>query len=147
MALEGAEGGILLWSLLVLCMKAKSPPPSPLMPETLFDHVPIMVHLSEQRMSQKVLRACTPVSINVTEHHFAIAESMTTSQRASIHAEAEASFSRIWAHVDEQFNEAIANGDVNEANRLWNLGAELWLYLGQKTSLPEGGLTPRVRQT
>ena len=40
MALEGAEGGILLWSLLVLCMKAKSPP-SPLMPETLFDHVPL----------------------------------------------------------------------------------------------------------
>ena len=40
MALEGAEGGRLLWSLLVLCMKAKSPP-SPLMPETLFDHVPL----------------------------------------------------------------------------------------------------------
>ena len=98
---------------------------------TLFDHVPIMLQLSEDRMNQKVLRAGTPVAIKLSGHRYATHEKMTKEQRADTAKHAEESFERIWAHVDNEFQAAISSWNVNEASRLWSLAAELWLYLGQ----------------
>ena len=102
----------------------------------LFDHVPILLHLDLDRFDRKVLRAATPVSINLTEHHYARKQHHAQEQRRQIEQEAHDTFSAIWQLVAQDFDDAIKRKDVNEGNRIWSYAAELWMYLGEREKNP-----------